>query len=257
MSLRYQGGKISAIAPTVTTLSSSGIWSMSQVTQYIQAGNWMKITPAGIGQAFGGGYYAGIIVISSVQYYLIISPKATGFSASKQYKTSRTADTGTTSVNDGLTNSNNMNDASHPAAQFCRSLNIGGYTDWYMPSRDELELCYRNLKPSTTQNTVYANRSVQWTGNGADSNGNGSNTNSSPTGAAYTATVPAQTSVALFQSGNAEAFDLTGDTHWTSTEFDSLVGWVQWMSNGGQYGYNLGVYKDGSICVRAVRKVAV
>jgi hypothetical protein len=32
------------------------------------------------------------------------------------------------------------------AAQYCDDLEYGGYADWFLPSRDELDLIYRNLK---------------------------------------------------------------------------------------------------------------
>ena len=94
-----------------------------------------------------------------------------------------------------------MNNASHPAAQYCRSMNAGGYTDWYLPSRNELALCYRYLKLTTDNNAT-----------GLTSGGNllanhGTNPNSDPAGAAYTTTNPAQTTVTTFQSGGVEAFD--------------------------------------------------
>jgi hypothetical protein len=90
-----------------------------------------------IGSSFQGGYYAGLIshTANGVETHaLIISPKAVGSALNLAWKTANTATTGTTSVFDGWANGEAMNNASHLAAQFCRSLNIGGYDDWYLPA---------------------------------------------------------------------------------------------------------------------------
>jgi len=85
-----------------------------------------------------GGYAIG--VFNGFMY--IVSPKST--EVTRAWKTTNTATSGTASTTDGLANSNAMNDANHPAAQYCRGLTTGGYTDWYLPAKDELNFLYQN-----------------------------------------------------------------------------------------------------------------
>jgi len=197
--------------------------------------------PTVIGQSYGGGYYAGKINVSGTQYYLIVAPKATGENSSVQWKTSNTSTTGTSSVIDGPTNSSNMNNASHPAAQFCEGLSIGGYTDWYMPAKNELEVLYYFLKPTTQNNYTTSN--------------NGSNANAvspEPVSTGYTTSSPAQTTVTAFQTGNSEAFT-TGTYYRSSTEFDATGAWSQRFQDGLQSN----TLKSDSYYVRAVRRILV
>ena len=195
--------------------------------------------PTVIGQAFGGGFYAGDISVAGsgvASHYLIVAPKSSGENSSKQWKTSNTSTSGTSSVIDGPTNSANMNNASHPAAEFCEGLTIGGFSDWYMPAKNELEVCYYNLKPTTTSNNTSS----------------GTNTNAVPSrGSNYTAGTPAQTAATDFQTGNTEAF--AADSYWSSTESSSTDAWRQFFSNGEQDNDD----KVNSRYVRAVRRVAV
>ena len=111
-----------------------------------------KVTGADIsipalGSPFGGGFFAGETVISGQRYALVVAPKAAGEGMELQYKTTNNHD-GSDSDEDGLANSERINDANHPAAQFCRSLQVGGFNDWYLPSRDELAMLCRNLGPT-------------------------------------------------------------------------------------------------------------
>jgi hypothetical protein len=217
----------------------SGIWTVTQQMQAKGQSIWPDPPPTTIGQAYGGGYYAGQIGVSSVAtHYIIVGPVASAQDASIQYKTSNTSTAGTTSDIDGPTNSSNMNNASHPAAQFCEGLSIGGFSDWYMPAKNELEVCYYNLKPTTTSNNGGASSGV--------------NPNAIPARASsYTTGDPAQTLVLAFQTGSTEAF--TANNYWSSTEKLSLYAWRQNFSNGYQ-GYS---GKSTVLIVRAVRRIPV
>ena len=203
-----------------------------------------------IGAAYEGGFFAGTISHTAngvATHLLIVAPAATGASGTGytittmlQWKTANTATAGTTSSFDGAANSANMNNASHPAAQFCEDLSIGGYTDWYLPARYELDIAYENLKPTTASNdTSY-----------------GINAYSVPERTANrTAGAPAQTSIAAFQSGGAEAF-LVG-YHWSSTESSATTAWLLFFGSGVQADPSFGFLKDSSFRVRAFRKVAL
>jgi hypothetical protein len=129
-----------------------------------------------------------------------------------------------------------MNNASHPAAQYCEGLSIGGYSDWYLPARYELDIAYENLKPTTASNNT------SW----------GINPYSVPERTVNrTAGAPAQTSIAAFQAGGAEAF--VADGHWSSTEGSATSAWIPIFNDGIQVTGS----KDSSAYVRAFRKFAL
>ena len=170
-------------------------------------------TPIAIGDAYGGGFLAGQISTAGngvADYNLVIGPVASAQST-LQFKTTNTATTGTTSDIDGPANSAAMNDANHPAAQFCEGLTIGGFSDWYMPARNELEICYFNLKPTTTPNQAPPGSS------------SGANPNAVPARANdYTAGTPAQTSSAAFvTSSGAQAF--TANSYYSSNTGENCL----------------------------------
>jgi len=221
---------------TVTATNAVGTSAASAASNSITT---PAAPPTVIGQAFGGGFYAGQIGVSSVAtHYIIVGPVASAQNSSKQWKTTDTSTTGTSSVIDGPANSTAMNNASHPAAQFCEGLTIGGFSDWYMPAKNELEVCYYNLKPTTNNNITNF----------------GTNTNAVPSrGSNYTAGDPAQTSATDFQNTGAEDFALA--SYWSSTEFSATDGWRQYFENGNQD--SNGSSKTNSYRVRAIRRVAV
>jgi hypothetical protein len=104
-----------------------------------------------IGEAFGGGYLAALMPApEGHQFALIVAPKAEGDKDDLEWKDEWSKTEGTSSAIDGLANSNAMNNDEHPAAQFCRGLQIGGHSDWYLPASAEQAAIWANLGPNHT-----------------------------------------------------------------------------------------------------------
>lgn len=213
---------------------------MSGIQQMLTGGTYKAPGPTTIGQAYGGGFYAGKINVSGTQYYLIVAPKATGESSGSTWGTYG-ATTNITSVIAGPTNSASLAalGAAYQAAVFCENLTIGGYSDWYLPAKNELEVLYYNLKPTTTANNTAS----------------GSNANAvspEPISTNYTSGSPAQTAAGIgFRTGETDAF--ASDTYWSSTEGNASGAWLQSFNNG----YQGSVNKGSGNYVRAVRRIAV
>ena len=197
------------------------------------------------GDALGGGYFAGYISHTAdgvATHALIVAPAATGatgpgytLTTSKQWQSAATT-TGATSLYDGAANTALMTNS--PAADFCTGLTIGGYSDWYLPARYELEIAYFNLKPTTNGNqTNY-----------------GINNYSVPKRLVnYTSGNPAQTYVTRFKSGNSEAFSSAITNHWSSTETAPTYADTIYFIIGASYN----LVKTTSFAVRAFRKLAL
>jgi len=196
-----------------------------------------------IGDAYEGGFFAGYISHTAngvATHALIVAPASTGATGTGYTITtnlqwqSTNSTTSATSPFDGDANTALI--INSPAANFCTGLSVGGYSDWYLPARYELDVAYYNLKPTTTSN------STLW----------GINDYSVPKRTINnTAGNPAQTSIATFQSGGAEAF--AAATHWSSTEFSLGNTWNLSFSAGNQDDGN----KANLFPVRAFRKVAL
>jgi hypothetical protein len=209
------------------------------------------LDPANIGLPVEGGYFAGLIshtADGNPTHALIVAPAATGATGTGYtlttmlaWKTAGTLTTGTGSEFDGAANTAAMvtaGIADHPAAEFCVNLSIGGFTDWYLPARWELEIAYFHLKPADTGNNT------SW----------GDNPYSVPRrDSKYTADDPPQTSITAFQSTQSEAF--VANNHWSSTETNADNAWTLNLNFGFQT--NLVTKTVSNRSVRAFRQIAL
>jgi hypothetical protein len=179
-----------------------------------------RFLTANIGDAFEGGFFAGVININGKPHALIAAPCAAGGETISQWIHDR----------------KEVPEAGSELANWARGLQIGGFTDWFVPARDQLELLYRNLKPSKQQNFGFRG---------------GDNPSSVPAGYPYSRELPLQTPVQAFQEGGAEAFDT--DMYWTSTQHasDPEYAWCQDFDDGYQYDSR----KSYEARVRAVRTI--
>lgn len=194
--------------------------------------------PSIIGTAMAGGFYAGRILVDDVPYALIVAPKDDGETKSMWNDSNKSVD-GATSFFDGVANTAAMADSGCNLAKWVRDLRIAGHNDWYIPSQDELEIIYRNLKPSPDANSLYARSGI--------------NLSAMPPARPYTRDVPAQTQAEYFKDGGEQAFDSTW--YWTSTQHasSSNYAWVQDFYGGGQGNTS----KDYGFRARAVRRLPI
>ena len=192
-----------------------------------------------IGAAHLGGFYAGQILIDGVLYGLVVAPKDGGEQKRIQWLASEERVTGADSYFDGAANTAAMAEAGSPLATWARRLDLGGQTDWYVPSQDELEIVYRNLKPTTDENYLFGR--------------SGMNVSAVPPTHAYSSTEPGQTQVQAFAAGGEQAFEEAW--YWTSTQHAAFgdFAWSQYFSNG----YQSICGKSAGLRARAVRRFVI
>ena len=196
------------------------------------------LSPMVIGAPIDGGFFAGVINVDGNAYGVLVAPKDGG-ETSMAWASSRGAVAGAMSYNDGAANTVAMAAAGSELAQWAQALHLNGCSDWYIPSRDELELIYRNLKPTERANYC--------------SFRDGENPSSTPVGYPYTETAPTITSANHFKACSGEAFE--PEWYWSSTQYaaDPSDAWLQDFDSGNQYG-NHKTYEGRA---RAVRRVAI
>ena len=197
-----------------------------------------EITPI-IGTRMGGGFYAGRVQIDDQVFALILAPKADGERADIAWIDNYQDVPGAKSYNDGMANTTAMAAAGSELATWANSLRIDGHDDWYLPSQDELEIMYRNLKPTTETNSCYARSGI--------------NLSAVPPTRPYTPGSPVQTQAEAFQIGGEQAFE--EDWYWSSTQHASTSddAWGQYFYYGSQY--DGGKSYEGR--ARAVRRLPI
>ncbi len=194
--------------------------------------------PTVAGTPFAGGFYAGRLLVNGEPYALILAPRGEGEHDEVRWcggSLEPVADA--RSFYDGQANTIAMSAAGSALAAWALSLRIGGFDDWYLPSRDELEILYRAFKPTEEENYCWR----------------GDNPSSIPVGYAYSREAPAQTAVEIFRDGNDEAFEPTW--YWSSTQYagDEASAWSHFFTNGGQDNS----HKVNELRARAVRRLKI
>ena len=174
-----------------------------------------------IGEAYGGGFVSGITVdLETGKRYLNITAGAEHELCGTWGKRGALIE-GADSFIDGRANTEAMAAAGSELAQKVLGLNIGGFSDWAIPARDQQELQYRNLKPTTDANYCW----------GRD----GDNPNSLPVGKLYTEESPAQTTVEAFKVGGPEAFQPRW--YYSSTQRSAYYAFTMYFDDGHQYSH--------------------
>lgn len=174
-----------------------------------------------LGTSMGGGFYGGRVRIDGLVYALIVAPKADGENKGAIWIKGNKEIAGARSYEDGLANTRAMAEAGSKLAKWALDLRIAGNDDWYLPAQDELEVLYRNLKPTTHANWCYARSGI--------------NLSAVEPTRPYTPALPVQTLEELFKAGGDQAFEY--EYYWSSTAHASVpdCAWLQGFDDGIQH----------------------
>ena len=137
-------------AAEITTTGDYGITYIAEGHQPITHGPYFIETgtaglPAVIGEAFGGGFYAGDIEDGGQWYKLIVADIEADIKG-LPWGGYGTDLAGANSATNGPANTEAMRGtATYEAGNHCLDYRGGGFDDWYMPARNELTAIYQNL----------------------------------------------------------------------------------------------------------------
>lgn len=126
---------------------------------------------------------------------------------------------GAHSRTDGWANTLAMAEAKSPIAIAVRALDIGGKTDWFIGACDQVEMQYRELKPTIEQNYC------------SFRDGDNQTTGDYP----YTEDSPTQTAAEAFKEGGEQA--MVDAVYWTSTQYSPYTAYIQAFVDGFTYYY--------------------
>ncbi len=166
-----------------------------------------------VGTAMLGGFFAGLVNINGQTKGIIVAPKST-CEYKVKWSESEVRIQGAECPVDGQQNTLDMIAAGAILGKWVQALNIDGFTDWHIPSRDQMEIIYRAFKSTTDENWPCA----------------GVNISSVPPHNLYTNNSPAQCELAEFKEGGEQAFDTA--CYWTSTQVGEAYAWIQHRTMG-------------------------
>lgn len=205
----------------------------------------------------GGSIPSGDASTTGKRYQLIVSDKSLQTS-SVNWKTANTSGpSATKTVWDGLTATRAMVSAGsmYPAAQAVAGMSYptDDASEWYIPSMRELLALYWVFKPTTDSNYTTNETASTFPGGTVVQ---GADLSSDPQRAAFTTSVPAQTSIAGFQSAGAQPLVVGSSGFWTSTEYNSSQVWAMRFDTV-QTGQLFGTNKFSGAGLRAVRRLVL
>ena len=203
-----------------------------------------------IGAPYGGGFYAGQISTTGngvATHNLVYGPRSSTLGVTRWSTSNSTIPNVASDINGPGNTANAVAwlGSNAQAANYCDQRTTGGYTDWYLPAKNELEVLFYNLKPTTASNNTNS----------------GANPNAVPARASnYTALgAPTQTPATQFQyPGGPDC--LVPSAYWSSTQSTVVsfyYAWQQVMGAGTQRANGGGYLKTSFAYAQAIRRVAV